>query len=78
MAILGVTCFDKTSGSGSREEHVLVSLRIEIISVRSGVWSCSRETDGLGLVIGWDDGVAGVAIVARVLEEEVLVSGPVV
>ena len=35
MAILEVTCFDKTSGS--REEHVLVSLRREIISVRGGV-----------------------------------------
>ena len=37
MAILEVTCFDKTSVNGSREEHVLVSLRRDIISVRGGV-----------------------------------------
>ena len=66
MAILEVTCFDKTSGSGSREEHVLVSLRREI-SVRDGVWSCSRETPGLRLLMGWVRGVAGVANVVRIL-----------
>ena len=34
MAILEIICFDKTSVSGSRGKHVLVSLRSEIISVR--------------------------------------------
>ena len=32
-----------TSGSGSRDEHVLVSLRREFISKRGGDMSCSRH-----------------------------------
>ena len=40
VARLCVTCLDNTSGSGSRDEHVLVSLRREFISERREDMSC--------------------------------------
>ena len=41
--ILSVTCLDKTSGSGSRDEHIFVLFRREVIRVR---WGLSRLING--------------------------------
>lgn len=48
MAILFVTCFDYTSSRGSRDEHVLVFFRNELINAIDGtlklfkVYPCLR------------------------------------